>query len=107
MEGMEEQAAIRVCRFHTSPSGMEGVWNMSEETKQLTAVEVRAAFPECVKIADEFRAAFGPGVKLVYARENGREIGVESLPGVALTPAQMALDPLPVEEPKKRKRNGK
>ena len=24
MEGMEEQAAIRVCRFHTSSLGMEG-----------------------------------------------------------------------------------
>jgi hypothetical protein len=83
---------------------------MSEETKQLTAVEVRAAFPECVKLADEFRSAFGMGVKLTYARESGREIGVESLPGFALTPTQMALDPLQVEqveEPKRRKRNGK
>lgn len=37
--------------------------------------EVRRLFPECVSFADECRSVFGDGVKLVYAKEGGREIG--------------------------------
>ena len=36
---------------------------------------IRAAFPQSVAVADAFREAFGPGVKLVYAAENGYTIG--------------------------------
>ena len=35
----------------------------------------RAAFPDVAQIVDDFRAVFGPGVKVLYATENGREIG--------------------------------
>lgn len=37
--------------------------------------DVRRAFPECCKVADAFRDAFGEGTKLVYAQENGKSIG--------------------------------
>jgi len=37
--------------------------------------EVRRLFPECVAFADECRRLFGDGVRLVYAKEGGREIG--------------------------------
>lgn len=37
--------------------------------------EVRRLFPECVAFADECRSVFGDGVKLVCAKEGGREIG--------------------------------
>lgn len=40
---------------------------------------VRRLFPSVIAFADECRAVFGDGVKLVYARENGREIGTASV----------------------------
>jgi hypothetical protein len=36
---------------------------------------VRAAFPVCTAVADQFREVFGDGVKLSYAEENGQKIG--------------------------------
>jgi len=35
----------------------------------------RAEFPETAKIVDRFRAVFGPGVRLIWAEENGKTIG--------------------------------
>jgi hypothetical protein len=40
-----------------------------------TASNNRAEFPACAAILDEFRAEFGPGVKLVYGIEVGKSIG--------------------------------
>ena len=40
--------------------------------------EVRQLFPEVCAFADAVREEFGAGVKLVYACENGREIGKRS-----------------------------
>lgn len=37
--------------------------------------QVRAAFPRCVAVADEFRAAFGSGVKITFAQEGGNKAG--------------------------------
>ena len=48
------------------------------ENKKLTSSEVREMFPKVVAFADEVRKVFGPGVKLLYACENGREIGRKS-----------------------------
>lgn len=39
----------------------------------------RARMPETAKILDDFRRAFGPGVKLRWARENGIEVGERGL----------------------------
>lgn len=78
---------------------------MSEESRQVTAGQVRAAFPECVGIADAFREAFGPGVVLVYASENGRAIGRQTPPSpeTTLTISQMIVE-VPEEEPTKQGR---
>jgi hypothetical protein len=35
----------------------------------------RAAFPEAARIVDELRSVFGPGVKLLWWKENGQAIG--------------------------------
>lgn len=35
----------------------------------------REQFPELAKVMDEFRAVFGPGVKLICGEENGKKIG--------------------------------
>lgn len=51
---------------------------MSEEPKQLTAEQVRAAFPTMIAVADEFRAAFGDGVRIVYIKEGDRELGTRT-----------------------------
>ena len=40
---------------------------------------VRRLFPSAIAFADECRSVFGNGVKLVYAKENGREIGKASV----------------------------
>lgn len=37
----------------------------------------RAAFPEVSQIVDEFRAAFGEGVKVLGGSEGGRSFGVQ------------------------------
>lgn len=36
---------------------------------------VRENFPKCSSIADEFRAVFGPGVKVLAMSEDGKQIG--------------------------------
>lgn len=51
----------------------------------------RAAFPATARIIDELREVFGPDVKLVWAEENGREIGTRELPGVAVPMSDMVL----------------
>jgi len=47
--------------------------------KQQKADENRRNFPLTAALLDEFRAVFGSGVKLIWARENGREIGKRSV----------------------------
>jgi hypothetical protein len=55
--------------------------------KPVTAAYVRANFPACTQFADNVRAVFGVGVKMVYAKENGKELGelTEKKPGVNLS----------------------
>lgn len=53
----------------------------------MSAADNRAAFPETAKLVDEFRATFGPDVKLMWASEGGREIGMRGPEGVPLTHA--------------------
>lgn len=43
--------------------------------KESAAADNRSAFPATALIVDEFRAAFGDGVKLVYAEEGGKTVG--------------------------------
>ncbi len=43
--------------------------------EKLTPEWVRANFPESVAIADEFKAAFGDGVVMTAAEENGQILG--------------------------------
>lgn len=43
--------------------------------KKLSKEEFRTLFPECTAFADEVRKIFGDGVKMVYAKENGLEVG--------------------------------
>lgn len=43
--------------------------------KKITVEYVRENFPACVDFADECRAVFGDGVKMVYAKEGGQAIG--------------------------------
>lgn len=82
---------------------------MSQETKQMTAEEVRAAFPSMIQFADEMRAVFGDGVRLVYVKENGRELGAspESPDDRVFTVKQNPPELLP-EPPKyaKRRKHG-
>ena len=37
--------------------------------------QIRQRFPQACKLADEVRAVFGDGVKLVYLQEGERELG--------------------------------
>ena len=56
--------------------------------------EVRRLFPSVIAFADACRAEFGDGVKLVYARENGREIGKASVinPENVVKASEMCID---------------
>lgn len=60
--------------------------------------EVRKNFPECCSVADEFRKAFGNGVRLIYAKENGMEIGKLSADGVVIETASGDLSKRKVGE---------
>lgn len=55
---------------------------------------VRRLFPSVIAFADECRDEFGEGVKLVYAKENGREIGKASVidPGRVIRVSEMCVD---------------
>lgn len=48
---------------------------MSDHDKELERTANRDAFPETAKIVDEFRRVFGLEVRLIWAEENGRQIG--------------------------------
>lgn len=41
----------------------------------MTKEQIRADFPGCTTIIDQFRAVFGPGVKPTYFSENGKTMG--------------------------------
>lgn len=51
----------------------------------------RALFPHAAQVVDEMRSVFGPGVRLEYAAEGGREVGRREVPGVMVSSAQMVL----------------
>jgi hypothetical protein len=40
--------------------------------------QMRRNFPETAAIVDDFRAAFGDGVKVTWCCENGREVGKQT-----------------------------
>ncbi len=42
----------------------------------------REMFPFAAQIVEELRAEFGPGVKLLYAEENGSSVGKKTEGGV-------------------------
>jgi hypothetical protein len=44
----------------------------------------RARMPETAAIVDAFRAAFGPGVAVRWASENGIEVGTKGPAGVPM-----------------------
>lgn len=76
----------------------------TDATKQ----HVRVKFPRCIAVADEFRAAFGAGVRLVYAAEDGQSVGTASPESERfITPDRMVLAPVVVEVVKPgRRRHG-
>ncbi|MBS0424597.1 MAG: hypothetical protein JSR71_09300 [Proteobacteria bacterium] len=81
-------------------------------TGNVTKEQVRAMFPKVTEFADECRAVFGNGVKLVYAEENGRCIGKQSVsdPENTVKVSEMVFDPKPDDQDGYRykgKRNGK
>lgn len=55
---------------------------------------VRRLFPSVIAFADACRAEFGDGVKLVYAKENGLEIGKASVidPERVIKASEMCID---------------
>ena len=61
--------------------------------KKITVEYVRENFPECVEFADECRAVFGDGVKMVYASEGGKVIG-KQFAGDEVCMADVDLSPL-------------
>lgn len=51
-------------------------------SREAVAARNRARFPESARFVDDLRAVFGPGVRLVYASENGNTIGEPGPQGV-------------------------
>lgn len=68
--------------------------------------EVRRLFPVSVAFADECRRVFGNGVKLVHAREGGREIGKRVVhdPENVVNVRDMCLDSLIKDDAEEGKR---
>jgi len=46
----------------------------------------RTAMPQVAQWVDDLRAAFGPGVRVTFAHENGRSVGQRDTQGVAVEP---------------------
>ena len=61
---------------------------------KLSVEYVRENFPVSVEFADECRAVFGSGVKMVYANEGGNVIGRQSIGGYEVCMADVDLSPL-------------
>lgn len=76
------------------------------EVKGISKDEVRRLFPTIIAFADEMRAVFGDGVKLVYAEENGYKMGKKIVydPANSVKLSEMCFDPLVVDEKAGRKR---
>lgn len=69
---------------------------------------VRENFPKCVEFADECRAVFGDGVKMVYASEGGKVIGKQFTGDAEVCMADVDLSPLlTVEQLRRGGRGGK
>jgi len=65
----------------------------------MTPEQIAAKFPEAVRVAREFRDAFGPGVRLIYARNDaGEELG-RPLPSIN-TVAKLSGEKLDSTEPR-------
>ena len=62
--------------------------------KKITVGYVRDNFPECVAFADQCRAVFGDGVKMIYANEKGKVIGKEMSCGCVQNLADIDLTPI-------------
>ncbi|MEO6147039.1 MAG: hypothetical protein ABIT70_08300 [Sulfuriferula sp.] len=45
------------------------------DSKEKQRDENRRKFPRAAELLDEFREVFGDGVRLIWASENGQEIG--------------------------------
>lgn len=63
-----------------------------------TKEQVRSLFPECVRAANDFRDVFGPGIRLVFAREGNNEIGELIEPEKSIALSQMIINPPPNED---------
>lgn len=95
LEGLEEGPDISLSRFHTlnhTPKRMDKTDEELEEKRE----RIRAAFPECVALADAFRAEFGEGVTIQYMNEGGRELGKRAPEGSAYTVELETVTPPPV-----------
>lgn len=69
--------------------------------KRITADYVRKNFPTCVAVADMVRSEFGDGVKMIYARENGKTIGKQTVTdGHSVNLSDMVIEPSATEEDK-------
>jgi hypothetical protein len=67
----------------------------------------RERFPFAAARVDELRAVFGPGVKLLYASENGDSIGrsTDTLRGRWVSVKDMVIDaPKPAEQKARRRK---
>lgn len=55
--------------------GMEGMDRSDSDDREARARANRAAMPETAAIVADYRRVFGAGVRLLWAVENGRELG--------------------------------
>lgn len=66
---------------------------------------VRENFQACVEFADECRAVFGDGVKMVYAKEGGKVIGKQFSGDDQVCMAD--VDMTPMQNPDQLRRGGR
>jgi hypothetical protein len=66
------------------------------------AANNRALFPQTAQFVDRMRAIFGADVRLEYAQEGGREIGVREVPGVMVSSDKMVLSKPEIDKKEKR-----
>lgn len=70
--------------------------------KKITVEYVRENFPKCVEFADECRAVFGDGVRMVYANEGGKEIGKQFAGDAEVCMADVDMTPMLTAEQLRR-----
>ena len=73
---------------------------MTDEERAQIKQQSRADFPHMAGVVDKYRAVFGEGTKLLWARENGKELGRRRQGTFVVASVPLPAKPEPKRKPR-------